>query len=340
MITGPNWKGTIPDGMSKIWSPTNLVYVFNRIVVKGPADVPNVNAIQDQIKIMPLSEYLNNSGTPNGASAGTASNLVNDTFTTTINASSNTQTPINPTPPFIPTTGIKIYDEIGTAMIGNPPNIPDPEVVKKMASIGIGPNNTPSTSANETIKNALEIGIMEGQKLIDEQVVNLGSLVNGWNINTIYGEFGTDYLVRAAIAETGLAANTAQEALYPFGFVDSTGKQLTGVNKYTIHFEPGQTPPVKAFWSITMYDNKSFFVDNPINRYQIGQYTEGLKNNTDGSLDIYIQNTNPGPEKESNWLPSPAVQDSDSFKSILRNYLPSESLLNGTWSPPPVIQSE
>ena len=80
------------------------------------------------------------------------------------------------------------------------------------------------------------------------------------------------------------------------------GKPLTGANNYIIHFKPGQTPPVNAFWSITMYNNKSLFVDNPINRYSIGKYTEGLKNNTDGSLDIYIQHANPGADKESNWL--------------------------------------
>ena len=106
----------------------------------------------------------------------------------------------------------------------------------------------------------------------------------------------------------GLSANIAQEALYPATFTDIEGKPLTGANNYTIHFKPGQTPPVKAFWSITMYNNKSLFVDNPINRYSIGKYTEGLKNNTDGSLDIYIQNVNPGKDKESNWLPARTQQ--------------------------------
>lgn len=88
-----------------------------------------------------------------------------------------------------------------------------------------------------------------------------------------------------------------------------------------------------------MYDNLSLFVHNPINRYNIGQYTEGLKNNTDGSLDIYIQHDNPGSDRESNRLRAPSVQDSSNFKVVERNYLPSESILNGTWSPPPIIQS-
>jgi hypothetical protein len=85
-----------------------------------------------------------------------------------------------------------------------------------------------------------------------------------------------------------------------------------------------------------MYNNKSLFVDNPINRYLIGQYTEGLKNNTDGSLDIYIQNANPGADKESNWLPTPAAPVSDTFHLVLRMYLPQPQILNGTWSLPTV----
>jgi hypothetical protein len=85
-----------------------------------------------------------------------------------------------------------------------------------------------------------------------------------------------------------------------------------------------------------MYNNKSFFVNNPINRYSIGKYTEGLKNNTDDSLDIYISTKNPGPAKQSNWLPAPTPSQSNTFNVILRTYLPQPQILNGTWSPPPI----
>ena len=88
-----------------------------------------------------------------------------------------------------------------------------------------------------------------------------------------------------------------------------------------------------------MYNNKSLFVDNPINRYKIGKYTEGLKNNTDGSVDIYIQHATPGPDKESNWLPAPATSVSNTFNLVIRTYLPGEQVLNGTWTPPPVMRT-
>ena len=217
-------------------------------------------------------------------------------------------------------------------MVDNPLNPPDPGLVTKLASIGIGPGKKPSVEANTAIKAALQTGITEGQKMIDAEVANVGTNVNGWRYAIPTGDYGTDYLFRAAVTQLGLGANIAQEALYPVMFTDSEGKPLTGTNNYTIHFNPGQTPPVKAFWSVTMYNSKYLFVDNPINRYSIGTYTEGLKNNTDGSLDIYIQHTSPGKDRESNWLPS----DKNSFHLILRMYLPAEEVLNGTWTPPPV----
>ena len=133
------------------------------------------------------------------------------------------------------------------AMIGNPLNPPDPGIVAKIASIGIGPGKTPSTEATTTIKAALQTGITEGQKMIDAEVANAGANVNGWRYAIPCGDYGTDYFFRAAVTQIGLGANIAQEALYPLTFIDSEGKPLNGANNYLIHFNPGQTPPVHAF---------------------------------------------------------------------------------------------
>jgi hypothetical protein len=153
--------------------------------------------------------------------------------------------------------------------------------------------------------------------------------MNGWLVN-IYGVYGTDYLLRAAVTQAGLGANNAEEALYPFAIKDIDGKILNGTNDYILRFNEGQLPPVNAFWSVTMYNSRNLFVDNPLDRYNINSNTEGLKNNSDGSMDIYIQNENPGEEKISNWLPAPE----GTFNMILRTYLPQEQILNGTWQLP------
>ena len=315
LMAGPDWNGEVPEGMTKIWTPTNLAWLITRTVVKGQADVPNVVAIQDKIIVKPLSEFqANMTSSPAAVTATNASKEI----------------PIGPQPTLIAPTGIKIFDEIGAAMEGNPLNPPDPVLVTKLASIGIGPGKVPSTEANDTIKTALQTGITEGQKLIDARVANLGTVVYGWLVNPQLGVYGTDYLFRAATTQYGLGANVGQEAFYPGTFTDSQGKPLTGNSSYLIHFEPGQTPPVDGFWSVSMYNDKMLFVDNPINRNSLGKYTDGIKNNTDGSLDIFIQHDNPGKDKESNWLPSPE----GSFNMVMRLYLPQPQALNGTWQLP------
>ncbi len=143
-------------------------------------------------------------------------------------------------------------------MADNPPPAADSEVVAKFANIGIGPSSTPSETTNDTIRAALENGITEGEKLIDEQVQYIGEKVNGWLVNLDVGNYGTDYLLRAGVAMYGLGANSPVEAVYPNAFTDNQGQNLTGAPNYLIHFDKGQTPPVNAFWSITLYNNESW----------------------------------------------------------------------------------
>jgi len=313
-ITGPNWTGTVPSGMLQIKSPTNLAVLIARILVNGPTDVPNVRALQDKLSLSPISAT---EGSP---------------IPVNTSVSKSEEIPVSSQPAFMPTTGAKIFDELGNDMIDNPPFQDDAGAVAKFEMIGIGPGLTPSTTKNETILKALEQGIIVGEKMIDEKIAHLGSVVNGWSFNLDTGNYGSDYLLRAAVAKTALGANAPEEALYPLTFVDNSGNNLTGSEKYVIHFDKDKIPPVEAFWSITMYNSKYGFVDNPINRYAIGDRTPGFKFNSDGSFDIYVQKDNPGKEKESNWLPATP----DNFSLLLRLYIPKEIVLKGEYQYPQV----
>jgi hypothetical protein len=158
--------------------------------------------------------------------------------------------------------------------------------------------------------------------------------INGWNFTTKTGLYGTDYLMRALITAIGLGANRPQDAVYPTSLKDAADKVYDGANKYVIHFDKSEIPPVEGFWSITMYDAQYFFVPNPINRYSISP-RQNLRSNPDGSIDIHVQNASPGPDKEANWLPAPTGK----FILMLRLYWPNEndpSILDGTWTIPPV----
>jgi hypothetical protein len=153
---------------------------------------------------------------------------------------------------------------------------------------------------------------------------------DGWNISRgAYGSYGIEYMTRSYVAYRGLGALPAQEATYPALETDSEDRPLTGDAKYVLHVNQDQIPPVNAFWSLTMYGPDLFFVDNPINRYAIGD-RDPLAFNADGSLGLYIQKDSPGQDKESNWLPAPAGR----FDMTLRLYWPQPQALDGRWMPP------
>ena len=148
------------------------------------------------------------------------------------------------------------------------------------------------------------------------------------------GAYGTNYLQRALLNLQGPGWNLPEDAVYPTARVDSEGETLNGAHQYVIHFAKGEQPPVKGFWSLTMYDPDGFFVPNPLDRVDLSQRSKfNLKE--DGSLDLYIQNDSPGNDKEANWLPSPKGD----FALFMRLYWPNEkapSILDGSWKPPEV----
>ena len=147
------------------------------------------------------------------------------------------------------------------------------------------------------------------------------------------GVYGNYYLKRAIVAQVGLGANLPEDAIYPLNLGDESGKPLDGANKYTLHFEKGEMPPVNAFWSVTLYDPEGFQVGNSLNRFAVSSWMP-FKYNGDGSLDLYFQNESPGADKEANWLPAPKGP----FNLTMRLYAPKSEALTGKWNPPPVTK--
>lgn len=170
--------------------------------------------------------------------------------------------------------------------------------------------------------------------IINAEVKAMQTTVNGWSTTLKCGEPDNGILLWAACAKVLPAANVAQEAVYWTTTVDSLGQMLNGQHDYVLYFPAGQLPPNKAFWSLTMADAQNQFVDNPINRYSVGDRLN-LVPNADRSVDIYIQNTAPAGH-ESNWLPAPTGD----FKLWLRAYQPGTAVLNGEYHVPPVVKTQ
>ena len=153
---------------------------------------------------------------------------------------------------------------------------------------------------------------------------------NGWNSPVNNAEWGTDYVNRTATAKSNMFDNLPTETKYIYTDDDSQGKQLSGQNSYSITFPKGQVPPVKGFWSMTLYNEEHFFNPNPLKRYSLGTKNKNLKYNADGSLTLYASAKSPGKDKESNWLPAP----NGTFSLYIRAYWPDKAIVDGSWQPP------
>lgn len=315
LIMGPDWKGTLPKGITAFKSGTNLVWVLGRTYCTGTSeDYKIVHALQDQYVLKPLSVYLSGKSytPPNGA----------------VDSSIDMKTPVRDQVNAM--DGATYFKTFADLLKDNPPAAADTSMVTKLIRVGIVPGHDfDFDKLDPVVAKALTSTVKAGQEKILVHGNNVGEVRNGWLFSLKTGVYGTDYLQRAYIAWIGLGANRPQDAIYPKTSFDQEGKPLTGSQSYVIHFLKNQMPPVKGFWSLTMYNDQYFFVDNALNRYSISP-RDALKTNMDGSLDLYIQHRSPGKDKESNWLPAPE----GNFILMFRFYWPTEAILNGSWRPP------
>jgi hypothetical protein len=314
-ITGPGWKGTLPPGVKEYKSPTGIVWILGRIYCTGtPEDYAAVHALQDQFALVPLSSY----GKPYTPPAGTVDPSID--MKTAVREQVNRM------------DAVSYFNLLAQLMKANPPAAADAPELTKFAKIGLVPGKDFDASKLDAdfVKRIPQVAF--DRIMLQFKVGKSIRNINGWMYDSETGVYGTDYLNRAFVAAIGLGANRIQDAVYPTSLKDAEGKAYDGANKYVIHIPKGQLPPVRGFWSVTMYDANYFFVANPINRYSISA-RQNLKANPDGSIDLYVQNQSPGADKESNWLPAPK----DKFILMLRMYWPNEkppSIINGTWKPP------
>jgi hypothetical protein len=230
--------------------------------------------------------------------------------------------------------------QVGMQALGESPlGERDHAAMESFAGLKLRPGRKFDVRAfTEAERAAIQAGIAYAPAEIRAAARRYGKIVDGWSYpaNNL-GNFGDDYLYRALVALTGLAALETVEATYLTCNTDEDGRPLDGKADYVLRVEPGQLPPAKAFWSLTLYEvtpeGRAFFTDNPLGRYAIGDRTRGLKKGADGSLEIFVQHERPAAGKDSNWLPAPA---SGPIRLVLRAYEPQEALLDGRYRVPPV----
>ena len=320
LITGPGWTGTVPDGMVELKSPTAIVWLLGRIYCTGtPEDYAAVHALQDAFKLQPLSTWGSDYTPPAGK----------------VDPAIDMKTPVRDQVNALSTTDY--FTLLAELMKRNPPAAADAPALENFARIGlVAGQDLDAAKLDPLWRERVPSVSFDRIKLHYLSQDGDFTRENGWTFTTKAGIYGTDYLQRALVTAIGLGANRPQDAIYPVSLKHSLLKDYDGSDKYVMRFPKGQTPPVKGFWSLTMYDEEMFFVANPINRYSMSMRTNPAYE-ADGSLVIYIQNESPGADKEANWLPAPKGK----FHLMLRLYWPVEanpSIIDGSWTIPPVEQ--
>lgn len=326
LLTGPDWKGEIPEDIKEVIpSETQLVFSIIRTQLFNPDDLKNVKAIQDAYRLEPLSTYLSLKTpavvpAPNFPQWKEGEQFAAAAFT---------------------------YVDFMLTLVNTPEE--EQTLMKRFAKIGLGTEGKFDISSfSPEIQKAIEEGVKEGFAEIEAFLAKhssdpLGSAkifgTRAFLNKSAKENYKLDelFLLRAAAAHQGLYGNSGDEAIYPTYLVDDNGAPFNASqNDYTLTFKKGELPPVKAFWSLTMYDGKTqLLIDNPLNRYLLNSpMMDQFVIAEDGSLTFYIQKESPEKKLESNWLPAP----DGAFYAVMRLYGPEKEALEGKWVNPPLVK--
>jgi hypothetical protein len=329
------WKGKVPRGAKLIRSSSDRVWIIGRTLVRSQQDLPAVHKVQNTFRITPLKKW-------NPKRPYSYRYPKPDKVDRTKNEA------------HIPGTGAgedpaAFFDGLGDQLKRFPAPARDEATLAKLKTLGIGPGRHPVADGSlsdpqlAALRDVVSGAAARMQTSLLQTYLESFESHNGWLVART-GKYGTDYKRRAQIARFGLGAPTPNVAVYPVALMDRGKSPLTGTKRYVVHFDPDQAkPPVKFFWSMTLYDNDSFFVDNPLDRYLINDRSN-LEYNDDGSLDIFVQPEQPtDPAQRRNWLPSPTADAAQpGFRLTVRLYGLSKSGINGLisgdgWQGPTIL---
>ncbi|MFP3390432.1 DUF1254 domain-containing protein [Brevibacillus sp. SIMBA_040] len=302
MIAGPDWRGLIPANTELIQTPTNTVWLIGRVEVKGDRDLPQAVDFEKQITLSPMLQ-TKQAAVPQ----------------------------VSPTIPADALTSLSFFQIMAEMIHKNPPPTCDRVLLDQFALAGIDSEHgfSPDKLRPATIAG-LRRALIDAPQIVQNGFLPYTTIRNGWGSFSPVGTYGNQFLARAFIAYSGLAANVPEEEMYFRAYTDERGALLTGSKRYTLHFAKDELPQTSAFWSINVYNNQLYLANTAANRTSVRSNTGTLIYNPDGSLDLYIQKE-PPPGKEANWLPAP----DGNFNLVLRVFAPSPDTVGKTHAWPP-----
>lgn len=315
LVAGPGWTGETPPGINKVMqAETQFAFVTVRTQLFSPEDIGNVEKVQAGYKIQTLSEFLGQAAPPPAPAVEW----------------------MKPLSVADQKTSVEFFNILNFVLQYCPTVASEKDLMARFAKIGIGAGKKIDVGAlSPEIKQAFADGIADAWKELqafEKTEIATGKVTSG----DLFGareHLKNNYLYRFTGAVLGIYANSKDEAMYPVYRVDADGDPIdASKHSYTLRFEPGQYPPVHAFWSLTLYNlPESLLSANPLNRYLINSpMLPDLQKDADGGLTIHIQHASPGKDREPNWLPAP----DGPLWMAMRLYWPKAEALDGSWRLP------
>lgn len=321
LIAGPRWNGETPQGIKKVFRmETDFAIAIFRTQLFNTDDLDNVKKVQAGYKAQSLSVFI-------GQTAPKAAPAIE--FVRPLDASEQK-------------TSLEFFNVLNFILQLCPTKASEKELMGGFAKIGVGAGKKMDLAKlSPEVKKAIAKGMGDAWQELDDfpkTSFATGEMSSGdlSGFTPFQKEY---YLYRFAVATYRIYAISNAEVMYPAYFIDSDGQKLEALTKnYTLRFEPGQLPPVNAFWSLTMYELPSrLLYTNVLKRYLINSpMLPNLQKDMDGGLTLYIQHDSPGKDKESNWLPAP----NGPFMVILRMYWPKDEARKGEWKKPPMKRTQ
>lgn len=305
----------VPQGARVVLCGSDFLYVVGRIAAGAREDLTHVHALQDGLQLGALADTSMPDMQREQPAAGTCDGL---------------RHPDSTCP-----EELAFFEELGAVLRFVPPRATEGTLRGLLGEVGITVENGFDHAAlSAPVRAGLARSAVFAQNILANKIFEVGESINGWQLVRDIGNYGHNYIVRALVSLHGIWANTPEESLYFMARTDSEGRRLHGSHCYQIRFPAGALPPVDAFWSISYYDDQGRLTENAVDRYTVNSLYNQLLPNQDGSVTIFISAACPQPGMEENWLPS-----HDGFSSLtLRCYNPSQELLSGDYSLPPLVR--
>jgi len=315
LVVGPDWRGTVPAGIAGVFRcPTRYGYCLPRVHVDGTeedrqAALPAI----ERIVAYPLAEFDGGTRTHDWSRARWLPNLA---------GRGRDRGSVSPE---------SFFEALPEVLAAVPP-LPGEEALYARLHALLRAMETQPEFAAIAVAAACEAERDTVEPLFHFRNVGRG-LPGHWTTVDNGASFGSDYLTRTAVAKSNVFVNAPQEARYYYLDLDTRGERLEGGRHYRLRFPAGSLPPARAFWSLTVYDDRHALPDGD-GPHALGSHTAGIEYEADGALSIVV-----GPAPGAGDDPADAnrlVTPTGPFSLYLRVYWPESAVLDGSWSPPPV----